>query len=207
MGRLRLPLLLCILVLVAPAGPGLPPAAVAAAPLSDPPPPEVQVDFTAVADAALLEWAPMSNFGSAATLQVTYAGPVLPMSAWTLVRFGLGGLPAGAVIDSAQLELWQESPAQAPWVTIAAHLALTDWLEENVTWSSRPVPQGYAEASLALDDSTGWKGWNLTIPVRGWLNAPDTNRGVVLVGPGDGDAYNRFFTSREGTQRPRLRVS
>ena len=85
--------------------------------------PQAVIDLTAVADTAVLSWAPDSNFGSVNILQFTYGGPDLPIEARTLVRFDLTGLPAGTVIDSAVMELWQEDPAQSPSVTAAVYQA------------------------------------------------------------------------------------
>lgn len=146
-----------------------------------------------------------------------------------------GALPAGATITSVQLKLymsktvtgaqtynvhrltsgWNEGPASgqsgngAPASTGDVTWLHTFW--NNQFWST---PGGdfatAASASTSVGSSFNWYAWNSTAAlvgdVQGWLDAPATNHGWILIGPEGVLKSAKQFESRESLPqfRPQL---
>jgi hypothetical protein len=148
-----------------------------------------------------------------------------------LVRFDLGGLPAGATILSAQMELfgfdtgYDDGPQDAvvhrvtrAWVEGAGTDFYPDGRSQGVTWSQAAPgvpwthPGGDIDAAQLARvtlpaNPNAWFAWDVTAAVQGWawggLNAG------LLVRPENGAWRNHAFHSREAADvalRPRLVV-
>ena len=80
------------------------------APGSLPDAPAASVALTAVSDTYLDEANPTTDFGSSRSLLVGRTDARVPIQYRTLVQFDLSGLPAGAIVDRAELRLYQLNP-------------------------------------------------------------------------------------------------
>jgi MYXO-CTERM domain-containing protein len=144
----------------------------------------------------------------------------------TLLRFDLGGVPAGAVVRGVQLTLVQSRTLAAHQVRL--HRVLASWSEGpanagssgsgaqaqagDVTWLRRVHPSlswtapggDYAAAASAArlvgTDPVPYT-WGstpgLVADVQGWLADPASNHGWILIGDEVGDRQGKRFESRE----------
>jgi hypothetical protein len=158
--------------------------------------------FGTVADAYI--WAASPDYtGNSDTL---YTGIVGGGRKQTLIRFDLGFLPAGAVVDSATLEIYQTSGGSSR--TVNVHRILAAWSETSVTWNNFG---GYAGTPVAWfgASSAGWKAVGVTALAQGWASGAYANYGLLLDDPTTGaDEYETFKSSEYGTAsyRPKLTV-
>ncbi|UCF80540.1 MAG: DNRLRE domain-containing protein [Acidobacteriota bacterium] len=149
------------------------------------------------------------NYGTDPTMSVGRAGNNTQTR--SLVQFDLSSIPAGATINSAQLELY----AEAAGTDAAAVQELYDiteaWVETTVTWQGQPANSGTVRGSLAPGTSTGWKIWTVTASVvQGWLDTPATNYGLLVrLAAENANVGFWLYATRENAtsaNRPILRV-
>ena len=159
--------------------------------------------FPVVADAAVSRSNPAIAHGTERLLRVA-AGR---SGAWhTLLRFDfVGRIPAGATIQSAELELTLNgTPAPLPY-SIAVHSVDGRWAEATITWNTQPAPAaGYGdESSLA---SSGTLKLDVTALATQWVTG-DVAATELLLLPALPE-MDVAFSSREsipaGIPEPRL---
>jgi hypothetical protein len=152
----------------------------------------------------------------------------------TLVRFDLSGIPAGATVTGAELQLsanrgdnsdiavhrllaaWGEGTSQAP----ANQGQGTDPANGDATWNFRFhqdsswsiaggdfVAEASATANLANGQRASWNSEDLIADVQQWVNDSTTNNGWILVGPEDVPGSAMRMGSREGSTPPELIVT
>jgi CSLREA domain-containing protein len=122
------------------------------------------VSLEPVADTFVAKGAPDSNFGTLDYADV-YGGAnpscVLAQGrSYTLMRFDLSSIPAGAVITDARLEAttragWAQDGDPAHW---ALFIQDDDWIESGVggvTWTTRPSDGVDTEGGTAYGDGAG----------------------------------------------------
>jgi len=164
----------------------------------------LQPDAAAGKDALLSSGAPTTNYGTlvsvrvgslptAAALRSLIAPPSLP--------------PAGSIITSATLSLWEvtaDSSAGAPasWA-VELRKVLRNWVEAEATWNKFSTAGGdwatagcsnatdcdaTALAAVTLDktpadDFITWSGAGLTALAQAWTDGTSPNYGVLLSAP------------------------
>ena len=164
------------------------------------------ITLIAVADATLSAEQQDSNFGGATSLDVSWwdDAPAAPMRA--LLRFNLAAaVPPEAIIDSAVLHLYLTYGSGADPVELTASCVVTDWVEAEVTWTTRP---GVGEPVLTSPVGTalGTHSLDVTAIVQAWHNIP--HYGLELSGPEGVTNHARTFESREaGAHPPQLEVT
>jgi hypothetical protein len=154
-------------------------------------------------------------------------GPRLPVGGaddkvWRAgLRFSLAGIPPGAAVQSARLELVFDRVCVAPrlkaipcpgsaFVLEAYPIASADWYHER-----EPDYFWNVEDEVYLDTSAGAQtvGWDLTGLVRSWLAGAVENNGVLLKladGLEDFDAGGPYFPSGDAPDpatRPKLVIT
>jgi hypothetical protein len=180
---------------------------------------------TATRDNTLFE-SPTGALSSGAGPAIFAGNNSTPLIRRALVYFQLAGaLPAGAVIDSVELQLYVSSaPNDVPQIA-AVHRVLAEWGEGSsvsvggggapatsgdATWLHRFYPNSFwtntggdfdpvAHASATIG-GVGFYTWDddlLTSDVRAWWNAPSSNFGWLIVGNESGASTVRRFESRE----------
>ena len=126
-----------------------------------------------------------------------------------LLRFDLAaGLPSGAVIDSAQLQVLLNSGTGVSPITVRASTVSADWDElgaTGVTWNTAPrIADPSAETQVGT--TPGWITWDVTAIAQGWQTGG--NHGLELRGPESGADWSRTFRSRNLVEpAPRLVVT
>lgn len=181
----------------------------------------LQPDAAAGADTYLDAYATAADRGTELTLSAQ------PPAYRPLLRFDLGAIPAGATVSSARLELYQtEGGGEAGASSVDLYRVTAGWAEgsgvgqatgDGATWSTRDGVaawrsaggdhHGTAVASNTELDGTGWKTWDVTGLVGGWVSGAVPNHGVLLAGIGN--VYSATYHSSDSssaTLRPRLTI-
>jgi len=171
-------------------------------------PTQTTATLDAVADTTVISWQPDTNLGNDDYLQLSYNsvhGEVY--EAIMLLQFNLDSvLPAGAVIDSATLELYVSSSDGAELVTVTTYFVTSPWSESTVTWNMFPEADPTGTVSTVDNSPEVYMSWDVTSYAQTWMGG--TNNGLYLRGPIDGTYYGMTFESREHEESvPRLVVT
>jgi hypothetical protein len=173
-----------------------------------------------------------TNF-STEPLLLTYTWPDNQVANAILMTFDLSGLPAGAVVQQAtlQLALVEADGAVEATYIVAAHKIVnanpviadaTGYTADGITpWTANAccsdnVPLAQADISApydapAIDKTIGFKFWTITAMVQEWLSNPAGNRGLLLNSDASKlrDRYRNFASDDhpDSNVRPSLRVT
>jgi hypothetical protein len=163
----------------------------------------------------------------------TYTWPSNKVANAILMKFDLSGLPAGAVIQSAMLNmaLTDSDASTDASYRVTAHKIINKnpdltkatgmtydgvnaWSASTQCYNNIPLAQGDISASYALadvDKNLGFKAWDLTLLAKEWQGAPAANFGLLLNSDASKSSDRfRTFASMEAVdagQRPYLRIS
>jgi hypothetical protein len=168
--------------------------------------PAATLTLTPVADAAIDSSNPTVNFGQAEELHVANIATLTLVTRLSLIRFDLSLLPAGAVVNRAELRLHQIRGSGDDW-TINLNRVMTPWAEETVAWNNRPLSVALYNGLLVPDPGAADAEvvWDVTDLVRTWAYALQSNNGLELVGnPVENGSFARAFGSRESATPPEL---
>ena len=180
----------------------------------------LQPNASAGEDAWLYMWAPGWNYGLDNEVWVdnTFSDSI----AHALLEFDLSAVPASARVQSAMLQLHQNTPSSSGGavgvrrVTSAwaeggqsGGTGTASWLERaaGVAWGT---PGGDFDAAsfastVVPSGTVGWSQWDVTSLVDGWLDGTYPNLGLILV-PETPGTKTRFDSSdhSDPTLRPKL---
>ncbi|NOZ51489.1 MAG: DNRLRE domain-containing protein, partial [Chloroflexi bacterium] len=155
---------------------------------------------TIVADSYVSEGSPSTNFGSSGNLYVGH--DEFEQESYSLVRFNLPTLPAGAVIDYAELQLNLQTRYGKSTEKILAYQITSNWGEGSVNWSNRPALGGIA-SSTPVGTAQKYYVWDVTALVGQWYEGDAVNYGIAIR-----KQYvtteGFTFSSRETAQDPKL---
>ncbi|MBK6429368.1 DNRLRE domain-containing protein [Candidatus Amarolinea dominans] len=186
--------------------------------------------FSGMHDADIEMYAPDTNNGSGAYLDVRWSNDLWPAAAdmKALIHFDLSALPSGAVVQQATLKMYQVSRSNVTPMNLSVYRVLRAWWETEVTWNramqGAEGPQPWARPGVGgvnsdrerepsghtlIDSYAGWRVFDMTNIVQLWVNQPATNRGLLLEGKTDNnDTVLVSFASseygRDVTLRPSL---
>lgn len=156
-----------------------------------------------VEDAYLSPTTPNYNAGSAVTL---YTGLSSGEEKRSVLKFGLGAIPAGSTIDSATLKLSQVYKASGSAVRVRRVSAA--WTEGTATWNT--VGNAFDPAAVAgtIDAASGQglRTADVTGLVQGWVSGAYANDGLLIE---ETPTTKTEFRSSENTtpaNRPMLTV-
>jgi len=163
----------------------------------------------------------------------TYTWPAQRIANAVLMKFDFSGIPAGAAVQSATLNiaLVESDTLASPTYTITVHKLINKnpdltratgytydgvnaWNDNACCYEGVPLAQGDISPpydTRAIDKTLGYKGWDVTRLVQEWLATPDGNNGLLINSDPTqpADAY-RFFASMEepnAALRPFLTVT
>jgi len=98
----------------------------------------------------------------------------------TYIKFGLGTVPANAVVVDADLKLYRYGGFGTDSFTIGLHQVTSAWDEGTITWNIQPTCSADAEITSNITATIAWKSWDIDTLVQAWLDGSITNYGVVL---------------------------
>jgi len=173
-----------------------------------------------------------SVYNTSTTLN-TYTWPANKVANAVLMKFALSSLPAGAVIQSATLNLSlveADATADATY-SVSVHKVLNKnpdlaratgstydgvnpWTASSCCNNNIPLAQADISAAYdteAINKTLGNKVWDVTAMVREWMSSPASNFGLLVNSDASkgADRY-RFFASMEhptATLRPYLSIT
>jgi hypothetical protein len=168
--------------------------------------PSASVVLLTTQDAWIDAAAPTANFGSDPQLHVALTATVAPFNRYTLVGFNLSPLPSGSTIISAQLQLYQVGASGAPrYDVIPDAITQGPWSEATLTWNNQPPSANQGDLAITLDTTNGWKTWDVTNIVKGWVHTGLPNYGILLRGSNAQLLGERIFGARNDQKTaPRL---
>ena len=178
--------------------------------------PAPPVTLSAAADTWIDKANATTNHGADTTMRTRPANA--NSLKYSLVRFDISGIPAGATIQSATLSL-NVTTAQATKHFDQVRPMLTAWTEAGATWNTKNGTNGWAAGAFSTSDysaqlatiapkTTGVKTAIVTSAVNDWVNNGVANNGFVLVSSGT-DAHDANYGTKEnGTaaNRPSLTI-
>jgi hypothetical protein len=171
---------------------------------------------------------------STSTALMTYTWPAGSSANAILMKFDLSGIPAGATIQSAALNLYlidSDTNASYPVYNLSLHRIINhnpdlslatgytydgtnSWTSNTLAYNNIPLAQADISAAYdtgAMDKAAGFKIWNATQMVKDWLSAPSTNYGLMLnsAPTAPADAYRNFASLKHSTvgMRPYMTVT
>jgi len=158
----------------------------------------VQVTLTPVMDSAISEAEPTRNYGTSNLV----VGKALGQTWESLLRFDLSGIPANAVIDTAELQLSSANFGSGRTLEISQPTA--GWAEASVNWQEKPAVQSLESIALTVasqNDATLTFTATTIAYLQNIVSGVTEDRGIFL---GSADQY-LAISSRENTDNsPRL---
>ncbi|MBI4956858.1 MAG: DNRLRE domain-containing protein [Myxococcales bacterium] len=156
-----------------------------------------------VADATLDESELATPHGDAFELKVR-SGDLLQRA---LLQFALGGVPTGATICRATLELTPVMPVSGP-LEIGYHRATMPWVEAQVTWGTQADAYGAESAHLLLEHDRMEPYYaDLTADARAMFASPGANFGWLVKARSEAGApLSTWVSSRTGSSPPVLQI-
>jgi hypothetical protein len=143
-----------------------------------------------------------------------YVGPVSgDVFCRTYLHFPLGGIPAGATVQSAAFhvyvdDFWPDDKG-AP---MSVYPVVVAWTEGGVDWNDSGAwpALGGASATTTVSASQGWYAWDVTSLVQGWVGGMD-NSGLAVAAADLGSTTSNWAAARrlgasDASTRPYLEV-
>ncbi|MCW5849559.1 MAG: DNRLRE domain-containing protein, partial [Anaerolineae bacterium] len=181
------------------------------------------VSLTSVADTHLRFGDPTKNYGSDTTMLTRPANA--SSLKHSLVRFDVSSIPAGAVIQSATLNL-TVTGARSSNHFDKVYRMLTAWTEgtgttgSGASWNTRDGSNGWLFGGFTSNDydptllgtitpnANGLKTLDVTAAVDAWVNGGQPNNGLAVVSTGTDGGDAKYATREDGTasRRPSLSV-
>ncbi len=166
----------------------------------------LQPDPTAGKDSMIYQNSPSSNWGTYQYLMVNFG---TGRTVRGLVEFtGLSGIPGGATVTSATLELWARYN-NSPNDDFGVYRITASWSESSVNWTNQPAHYATAYDSKHVTGG-GWYSWDLTTLVQEWVSGTYTNYGFKLIRANEGGGSWPYFVSSDyatASNRPKLTVN
>ncbi|MBM4460683.1 MAG: DNRLRE domain-containing protein, partial [Chloroflexi bacterium] len=173
--------------------------------------------YTGLQNTYISQWSPAVNASSETQLLVRSKDVM-----YGLLRFDLSGIPTGAAVTSAVLELYQYDASNANGITLSAHRVRRPWEAASTTWDravlgvpwQQPGAAGVQDrdptpvGSIAIQQFSGWVALDVKDLVQVWVNNPAENYGLLLRGASPASVEYRFRSSAWSAleERPRMQV-
>jgi hypothetical protein len=129
----------------------------------------------------------------------------------TYIQFDLSTVPTGAVVDDADLILYQYNSVGSGSFTVGLYQVISGWEESNITWSNQPNSSTGAEATRNVYTSTAWRNWDIDDLVKGWLDGSIINYGMLLKATNEASinmkaAFHTSDYTSDTSKRPKLEI-
>ena len=164
-----------------------------------------QVIAAATQDSYVSRQSAGSNYGTSTQLLTAYSTGPDSLNERVYMSFDLQFIPQDATIMKATLYTYLEGAGGEEKVCMSLHRVTNAWLENAITWNSQPNYTGVPIATHYVDKTLGYKSWDVTSTVQDWMTEYQAAwKGFALLGPEEGKAWSRRFSSREGSHPPQL---
>ena len=167
-------------------------------------------------DTYILSYQPDMNFADSRALIVRQGGITE-----SLVRFDLSELPSPITIKKATLYAYALERSNENPMMIGVYPLNRHWEVGEATWimataedawlwvGAASVPwdrEGESVSDVGLDRTFEWYPFDVTSLVQRWVDDPDSNKGVLLVGSGNVSVEYRLVSSDRSSviMRPKL---
>jgi hypothetical protein len=156
-------------------------------------------------DATIATQFPTTNFGSAPDLLVGRQGSgEFFFSTYALLQWDLSAIPAGSVIERADLEVYQTG-AGAGEVLIFE--LFSKWDSADVTWNTRPGSELYDRTWRPEAAVNQYVSHDITQLVNAWVNqAGQTPNFGLMLGPSATETHTFGALENAANRPPRLRI-
>jgi hypothetical protein len=150
------------------------------------------VTLTAISDTYVNQLAPGTSHGNETILRVSRSE--FGEESFALIRFDLSAIPAGAVFQRADLQLYLRNATDCQ-PEINVYRVTEAWSSASATWNSRPATSAYVYATHVVGTQTGGREvWAIPLLVDRWVNQPASfpNHGLAVRNPGTFDCFKNF---------------
>lgn len=155
-------------------------------------------------DTYVNESSPTSSYGSNQTLAAQFR---TLDAREALFQFDLSGIPQGAQIISASLELYNKSSTNFVAGDAGVYTILSTWscttTSCTTTWNTKPSRAQSFEDSINISSTNVYFEWDVRQLVQDWVDRFEVNYGVMVRSEGSG---RLFFSSSETLNPPILRI-
>ena len=145
----------------------------------------IQPTVTQSQDVMIGQDSPSTNFDGNWRLSTGTTGATTTTAYRALIRFGLGSIPSGTTLTSAQLKVYYDQDFEPYGTTfpIEARRITAPWNESTATWNS--INTAIAEAGLTTQTkpatvASNWHTFDIRNIAQAWLSGTATNHGVML---------------------------
>jgi len=120
----------------------------------------------------------------------------------TFIRFNLPTAPAGCVVQSATLRMYQ--PSWTSGRTLQVLRVNASWTENGVSWANQPATTGTA---VTTTSGSGYRSWNVLTLVQAMYSS--SNFGFLLrdASESGGGAEQQFHSREKGESMPQLIIT
>lgn len=161
--------------------------------------------YAGAADASISAYSPAANLGHDAYLRLKSDGVYA-----SLLRFDLSSIPADHQVVSATLRLYAVSRDKTYPFYASPYQVLRPWVEEEVTWERARAGDPWASPGCnapgvdrsaatyevqSLEAERVWVHFNVTAPAGTWVQHPEQNHGLILLGAGPVATTFTFYSS------------
>lgn len=146
-----------------------------------------------------------------------YDGGALTFGNWamgdreTLIEWDISGLPAGAVITDAMMEMYCSYASDASTTDVFLHMCTDSWDESTVTWNTKPEATNEDKITADWPESDYWYAVDVTTFVDNWYTEAWDNYGMLVrADVPDDDIYAKFYSSDDEDHeqlRPKLTIT
>jgi hypothetical protein len=121
-----------------------------------------------------------------------------PSFARSYLRFDLSSIPAGATIQSAQLQLTVKSYSTTTLAQFSAQRVDAAWAEDTLTWNNQPSFSDTLETKSVNYGNP--ETWEMTTAVQNWIAGTWENNGLLIKSTeGAGTQSTRGYWTKEAT--------
>ncbi len=96
-----------------------------------------------------------------------------------LVQFDLSAIPRFSSVSAATLGLYEANNI-GTGRTHGVYRVDDPWLQSTAKWSTQPSIQAVASALASVGTSKGFRSFEVTADVQGWVNVPPSNHGWMV---------------------------
>ncbi len=154
------------------------------------------------ADAYVDTAQPTVNFGKSANLYTRYNSQA-NRNAAVYFNFDLSNIPRDSTISEATIRIYLKNLLGRSSVVLGVYRATSAWDEGSISWQTKPVGPGPL-TSNTINAAPGYKSFEVTNLVIGWLNGTYPDHGLFLADGSQKDYVATFYSNESPTNQPQM---